>query len=57
MTKKHFIAIAKVIAEAMEGTADAEAVRQVALGLAQEFRGLNHLFDEARFLAACGVDL
>lgn len=57
MTKKHFIAIAKVIAEAMEGTADAEAVRQVALGLAQEFRGLNPLFDEARFLAACGVDL
>ena len=57
MTRKHFVAIAKVIAEALEGTADAEAVRQVALGLAREFEGLNPHFDEARFLAACGVDL
>lgn len=57
MTRKHFVAIAKVIAEALRDTADAEAVRQVALGLAREFEGLNPHFDEGRFLAACGVDL
>jgi len=43
--------------EEMEGTADYEAVRMVALVHARELVGLNPHFDEGRFLAACGVDL
>jgi hypothetical protein len=63
MTRKHFEAVAKVIAEVYQNetgpgslAADAVAVRKVAEGLAFEFGWLNPRFDSDRFLAACKVE-
>lgn len=63
MSRKHFEAVAKVIADVYENhtmgghAVDAEAVRKVAEGLAVEFEGHNANFDSGRFLAACGVQV
>ena len=62
-TKKHFNAIAKVVANvrltlpSQAGEAMREAVDILAGELANEFSASNDNFDEDRFLRACGVDL
>lgn len=60
MTKKHFIAIAAVIADQMKTTHGADGLAQrdildaTAAALADVFAGLNGQFDRDRFLRACG---
>jgi hypothetical protein len=60
MTKKHFAAIAAVIADELadnDGDPNAiVAVASVARGLADEFAVFNPNFDRVRFLSACGID-
>ncbi len=51
MTKKHFIAMAKEIAQ----MADRKSARIAAEAFAQLARSVNQIFDQARFLTACGV--
>lgn len=64
MTKKHFIAIAKEIKAQMdvyENEHDDIAVNvrygieRTARALCTVFRAENELFDESRFLTACGI--
>lgn len=58
MSRKHYVAIARVIAEQKaHHVADATALivlEDVASMLAQEFGDENDLFDQPRFMAACG---
>lgn len=54
MTRKHFIAIARILADG-EGRTDYATRREVALGLADYFAGENPHFDRDRFLSACGI--
>lgn len=56
MTRKHFIAIAAIIADG-DGRTDYAARKEVALGLADYFAGENPHFDRKRFLTACGIPL
>lgn len=51
MTKKHFIATAKIIA----GMKNKEAQRIMADHWAKEFAKVNPRFDRARFFQACGL--
>jgi hypothetical protein len=51
MTKKHFIAMAKEIAQ----MADRKSARIAAEAFAQVARSVNPRFDQAKFLTACGV--
>jgi len=56
MTKKHFIAIAQIIKENGYGDGNYDAVQsQIAYGLAKYFKEQNALFDESRFIEACGL--
>lgn len=60
MNKRHYEAIANVLAEAQNVAVEAgetSMIRVVALGLAQQFAGDNPNFDRDRFLKACGVVL
>lgn len=52
MSKKHFEALAKRIAQ----IADLEARRQAAEAVADVAATMNGQFDRARFLAACGLE-
>jgi hypothetical protein len=51
MTKKHFIAMAKEIAQ----MSDRKSARVAAEAFAQVAQTVNPRFDQARFLTACGV--
>jgi hypothetical protein len=51
MTRKHFIAMAKEIAQ----MADRKSARVAAEAFAQVARSVNSRFDTNRFLTACGV--
>jgi uncharacterized protein (DUF2342 family) len=51
MTRKHFIAMAKEIAQ----MTDRKSARIAAEAFAQVARGVNSRFDTNRFLTACGV--
>jgi hypothetical protein len=51
MTKKHFIAMAKEIAQ----MPDRKSARTAAEAFAQVARSVNTRFDQAKFLDACGV--
>ena len=51
MTRKHFIAMAREIAE----MSDRKSARTVAEAFAQVARSTNSRFDTQRFLTACGV--
>lgn len=55
MTRKHFIAVAKVLA-ATDGIHDYSTKAFIAHGLADEFATINPNFDRDRFLKACGVE-
>jgi len=48
LTKKDYVAVAKII----KGANNKEDLTQ---GLTAYFKGTNSLFDEERFLIACGV--
>jgi len=52
MTRKHFQAVADAL---RVSDAPPDAVRDIALALADVFAGQNPLFDRERFLTACGV--
>jgi len=60
MTKKHFIAIAKIMdnySVPQPAHIDAQAMRKAIAGaLADTFARDNARFDRARFLAACSVE-
>jgi hypothetical protein len=64
MTKKHYAKIAATInarfeAAARESDSDSEtcnAIRVLALALADDFDGFDPNFDRVRFLAACQVE-
>jgi hypothetical protein len=51
MTKKHFVAIAREIAQ----MSDRKSARIAAEAFAQVAQSTNPRFDQARFLTACGV--
>jgi hypothetical protein len=51
MTRKHFVAMAREIAE----MPDRKSARTVAEAFAQVARSVNSRFDTQRFLTACGV--
>lgn len=57
MTKRHYIAVAQVLASELAGAACPVAVERVALALADLYKSENDRFDRARFLAACGVEV
>jgi hypothetical protein len=52
MTRRHFQAVADVL---RASGAHPDAVRDIALALADVFAADNPRFDEERFLTACGV--
>lgn len=59
MTKKHYIAIAKVIRSNINagvGLGEIYGIESLALALADTFAAENARFDRGRFLAACGVE-
>ena len=57
LTKRHFIAIAKVLAEhESKGNTDDVARRCIARDLASYFNTQNPLFDRSRFLTAAKVE-
>lgn len=51
MSKKHFVAAAKDVAE-IKGAKSRRAAAEI---LAKQFAAENPRFDRARFMAACGV--
>jgi hypothetical protein len=51
MTRKHFVAMAKEIAQ----MADRKSARIAAEAFAQVAQSVNPRFDQAKFLTACGV--
>lgn len=65
MSKKHYVAIAKIIKSQIKladfngETEDSPAIRLTAINIARDFADFASLdnpeFDRARFLAACGV--
>jgi hypothetical protein len=58
MTRKHFEAIARTISSAVDASPSPLAtnvIRNMAEALARDFASFNPLFDEARFLKACGL--
>jgi len=65
MTRKHFVAIARIIRDEMEATLPetspdfirgaAYEVEEMAKGLADYFARENANFDRQRFLTACGL--
>jgi len=63
MTKKHFIAISKIInkhlLEINNGisTVEHERVCQIVQDLSDYFKGENHHFDKTRFINACKKNL
>lgn len=59
MTKKHFIAIAAEIRQALRESCDVSesyGIEKMAIRLCTTFKSANPNFDRSRFLAACGVD-
>jgi hypothetical protein len=57
MSRKHYIAIAAIFADARSFTKDPIALALVASRLADTFARENQRFDRVRFLAACeGID-
>jgi len=60
MSKKHFVQIAKTVKYNLDVAGDnpdaAQAVKDVAAGLANVCASFNPSFDRAQFLAACGVE-
>lgn len=56
MTRKHFIAVAKVL-KATDGVHDYSTKAFIAHGLADVFQQENANFDRKRFLTACGVEV
>ena len=63
MSKKHYIEVAKIIKKHIKNTGDTteevsptEAIKYVAVDLAQVFINDNQRFDRKRFLTACGVN-
>lgn len=59
MTKKHYIAIAKVIENETAGMEYnepmAHAIKSIAIGLCNVFAEDNAYFDDSKFLKACGI--
>lgn len=68
MTRKDYIAVARIIADqrekaldtttgpsCAEGWAVLEATRDMAVQMADHFRADNSRFDRGRFYAACGI--
>lgn len=53
MTKRHFEAIADVLASWRNGTGDRATVDGIARELAATFKSFNPAFDRERFLRAC----
>lgn len=50
MSRKHFVAVAKMIA----AETDRVAAKRFAEGMASIFESANNLFDRNRFMSACG---
>jgi hypothetical protein len=59
MTKKTFVLVANAIHEVLDNFDDSQVARNVLTelseNLAVEFRRKNPLFDQQRFLRACGL--
>jgi len=58
MTKKHFIMLSGTIRDSLGATTEQgrDALRCFALRLCAKLKRENPLFDQNRFLAACGVN-
>jgi hypothetical protein len=62
MTKRHFDAVAKIIAYEMvraklkdNPVSRKDSIKTIAVDLARNFNGFNERFDKGRFLKACGM--
>ena len=53
MTKKHFEAIARVLARYYKELEHPYVIEDIAISLAREFANANPRFDQAKFVAAC----
>jgi hypothetical protein len=63
MTKRHFDAVAKIIAYEMirvnhkdNPDSRTDSIKTIAIDLARNFNGFNERFDKGLFLRACGMD-
>jgi hypothetical protein len=56
MTRKHYIAIAKIL-KSTDGIHDYACKAAIAKSMADYFESNNQNFDRERFLTACGVEM
>lgn len=55
MTRKHYVAIAKIISEQLVDGKDKETLEAVSKALSSVLKEDNRAFDKERFLTACGL--
>ena len=60
MSRRHFVAVAAIIADERKRNSDSPrtlaTIDRMARELASEFKAANARFDRCRFLTACGVE-